>query len=286
MTGDGGLPVTGGGALRRGRGPVPAHPWFAAGGPLAVAHRGFAHGPTAGLENSLPAFAAALALGYRYLETDARLSADGRLVAFHDERLDRVTDGAGVLAETPWALLRQVRIGGREPVPLLEDLLAAFPAARFNVDLKDARGARELARAVARTGSAHRVLVTAFSDARRRAALRELARAGCPPVATSAGTSRTGLALAGAAGGSARLVRRALAGVGAVQVPVRHRGVTVVDERFVAAVHAAGAQVHVWTVDDPQQAHALLDLGVDGLITDRADVLREVLRARGQWTGA
>jgi len=244
-----------------------------------MAHRGFSRD---GLENSLAAFAAAVGLGYRYLETDARATSDGTLVAFHDDRLDRVTDRTGLLAQTPWSQVRRARIGGREPVPLLADVLDAFPTARLNVDVKDAAAVAPLAELLRRTRASDRVLVTAFSDRRRRAALAAID--GRP--ATSAGTATLTAALAGVRLHSGTLVRRALGGVDAVQVPVRSGGVQVVTRALVRAAHAAGAQVHVWTVDEPAQMHALLDLGVDGLITDRADLLREVLLARGEWVPA
>lgn len=258
-------------------------------GPLAMAHRGFSR---EGLENSLVAFGAAVDLGYTYLETDVRTSSDGELLAFHDERLDRVTDAAGVLSSLPWSRVRSALIGGREPIPRLEDLLGSFPHSRFNIDVKTDAALVGLGDVLRRTGCEGRVLVTAFGERRRLAALAEVGRAGLRDVATSASSVRTGPALLGSrlgrvpAVGSA-LVRSALGSVDAVQVPVRHRvagvGVRVVTAELVDAAHRAGAQVHVWTVDDPVQMTALLDLGVDGLITDRADVLREVLRARGEW---
>jgi glycerophosphoryl diester phosphodiesterase len=249
-------------------------------GPIAMAHRGFSATPAlAGLENSLPAFAAAVDLGYRYLETDVRASADGVLVAFHDERLDRVTDARGTLATQPWSTLSRARIAGREPLPRLEDVLGSFPDVRFNLDVKTTTAVPGLDAVLRRTRAHGRVLVTAFAEDRRRAALAAVGGA----EATSASSRPTALALAGVKLGATALVRRALAGVDAVQVPVRQNGVEVVSGRFVDAVHRAGAQVHVWTVDDAVQMGALLDLGVDGIITDRADVLREVLLARGQW---
>lgn len=250
-----------------------------------MAHRGFSRD---GLENSLVAFAAAVDLGFTYLETDVRTSSDGELLAFHDERLDRVTDATGLLAETPYSRVRDARIAGREPVPRLEDLLGSFPHARFNIDVKTDAAVAGLGDVLRRTGCDGRVLVTAFGERRRVAALAEVRRAGLRDVATSASSVRTGPALLGARGGLRPVVRAALGGVDAVQVPVRHSvagvGVRVVTAAFVDAVHRAGAQVHVWTVDEPRQMHALLDLGVDGLITDRADLLREVLESRGQWT--
>jgi glycerophosphoryl diester phosphodiesterase len=247
-----------------------------------MAHRGFSATPgLAGCENSLPAFAAAVDLGYTFLETDVRVSADGELLAFHDETLDRVTDGSGTLESHPWARLRSVRIGGREPIPRLEDVLGTFPRARFNLDVKTERAIGGLDDVLRRTRAHGRVLVTAFGERRRRAALAAVGGA----EATSASSPGTALALAGTLLRLPPLVSRALGGVDAVQVPVRQQGVPVVSEAFVDAVHRAGAQVHVWTVDEAAQISALLDLGVDGIITDRADVLKDVLTARGQWTG-
>ncbi|WP_374115834.1 glycerophosphodiester phosphodiesterase family protein [Kineococcus sp. TRM81007] len=264
--------------------PPARHPFCEHPGPLAVAHRGFA--PDGG-ENTPAAFAAAVRLGFRYLETDVRATADGRLVAFHDERLDRVSDVSGRLAQLPWSVVRRARVDGGEEVPLLEDVLGSFPAARFNVDVKTPVALAGLGEVLRRTGAHGRVLLTSFSERRRRAALAVAGRdAGGAAPATSASLPLTAAALAGVRAHRAALVRTALGGVDAVQVPVRHRGVAVVSEAFVDAVHRAGAQVHVWTVDEAVQMHALLDLGVDGLITDRADVLREVLLARGQWVPA
>lgn len=249
-----------------------------------MAHRGFSR---EGLENSLAAFAAAVELGFTYLETDVRTSADGELLAFHDERLDRVTDATGMLSSLPWSRVRSARIGGREPIARLEDLLGSFPHSRFNIDVKTDAALVGLGDVLRRTGCEGRVLVTAFGERRRRAALAQVARAGLRDVATSASSLRTAPALLGARAGWGPLVRTALRSVDAVQVPVRQQvagvGVQVVTAGVVEAAHRAGAQVHVWTVDEPAQMHALLDLGVDGLITDRADLLREVLLERGQW---
>ncbi|WP_432573503.1 glycerophosphodiester phosphodiesterase family protein [Kineococcus sp. SYSU DK005] len=274
--------------------PPARHPFCEHPGPLAVAHRGFS---LDGRENTLDAFEAAVRLGYRYLETDVRATADGRLVAFHDERLDRVSDVSGRLADLPWSVVRAARVGEAAGpgggVPLLEDVLGSFPAARFNVDVKSAAALAGIGGVLSRTGAHGRVLLTSFGERRRRAAL---AAAGTGPggraPATSASLPRTAAALLGVRLGAPALVRAALGacggagGVDAVQVPVRHGDLGVVSQGFVDAVHRAGAQVHVWTVDEPVQVHALLDLGVDGIITDRADLLRGVLRARGQWVGA
>ncbi|MFE0459323.1 glycerophosphodiester phosphodiesterase [Kitasatospora sp. NPDC058965] len=253
------------------------HPFLDHRGPLAFAHRG---GDLGHPENSLAAFAAAVDLGYRYLETDVHATADGVLVAFHDTRLDRVTDRAGAVAELPWRTVREARIGGTEPIPLLTDLLDAFPTARFNIDVKAAPAVQPLVEAVRRTGAWDRVCVGGFSDT-RLAAVR--AAAG-PRLATSLGPREVArLRLRSLAGPLLPGRRAGWAGVCA-QVPERHRGVRVVDRAFVRAAHRLGLQVHVWTVDDPTRIGALLDLGVDGIMADRIDVLKDVLTERGCWT--
>lgn len=228
----------------------------------------------------MPAFHAAVELGYRYLETDVHATADGVLVAFHDDRLDRVTDGTGQIRSLSWDVVRAARIGGMEPVPRLDDVLGTWPQARLNIDVKSASAVRALAEVLRRTRAHDRVCVASFSDRRRRAVLNALGR----PVTTSGGAVVVASFLAAAASGSARAVRRALAGIDCLQLPERLAAVPVLTSRSLAAAHSAGVPVHVWTVNDAPQMHRLLDLGVDGLVTDRADRLREVLLARGTWT--
>jgi glycerophosphoryl diester phosphodiesterase len=249
-------------------------------GPIAMAHRGFS---LDGLENSMAAFAAAVDLGLTYLETDVHATADGALLAFHDDQLDRVTDATGVVAELPWSTVGRARIGGVEPIPLLEDVLGAWPHVKVNVDVKSRQAIDPLVDVIRRTGALERVCVASFSGARRAAVRRRLG----PQLATSVGPARLsvwrlGGALPHPAGTS--LSKLVLHGAAAVQVPERAGPLTVVTRRTIERAHAAGVQVHVWTVDEPADMHRLLDLGVDGLITDRADRLRDVLVARGQWS--
>jgi len=247
---------------------------------LAFAHRGGAHHPEIeGLENTLIAFEHAVALGYTYLETDVHATSEGVLLAFHDTILDRVTDRVGPIAGTSYDVLAGALIGGREPIPRMADLLEHFPRSRFNIDLKAEAAVAPLADLVERTRSHQRVCIGSFSERRLRAFRRLVTR----PVATSYGPFGVGLSRLG----PRRLAELVLAGRGdALQVPYRLRGVRVVTERFVERAHTAGRPVHVWTVDSPSDMHALLDLGVDGLMTDRTDLLREVLIDRGQWMGA
>ncbi|GAA4727427.1 glycerophosphodiester phosphodiesterase [Isoptericola chiayiensis] len=255
------------------------HPYFGARGEVAaLAHRGFSHGAE-NLENSMAAFAAAVDLGYRYVETDSHGTRDGVAVALHDSDLDRTTDGHGAVADLSWAEVSRARIGGTEPVPRLDELLDAWPDLRVNIDVKGDSGVDPTAAAIERTASHDRVCVTSFSPRRRRATLARLSR----PTATSAGIGEVVGFLAGARLRVPGLVRRALRDVDALQVPRSQGVLTVVDAATVAAAHRAGRHVHVWTVDEPDEMRRLLDLGVDGIVTDRADLLRDVLRERGLW---
>jgi glycerophosphoryl diester phosphodiesterase len=242
--------------------------------PLAFAHRG---GAIEHLENSMPAFEACVALGYRYLETDVRATADGVLVAFHDPTLERTTDRAGRIEQLPWSEVAKARIGGREPLVRLEDLLAAWPDVRFNLDVKAAGVLAPLVRLVRRLKVVDRLCLASFSDARIAAARRLLG----PSVCTSLGPRGVAaLRLSSYSPRAAGLVRMA---AGCAQVPLHLGGRALVDERFVTAAHARGLQVHVWTVDTEEDVATLLDLGVDGIMTDRPAMLREVLEKRGQW---
>lgn len=242
--------------------------------PLAMAHRG---GAIEHLENTLPAFQACVDLGYRYLETDVRVTADGVLVVFHDPTLERVTDRTGRVEHLSWAEVSKARIGGREPIMRLEDLLGAWPDVRFNLDIKAAGVLAPLVRTVRRMKVADRICLGSFSDARLAAARRLFG----PSVCTSLGPRGVAaLRLSSYSPKAAGLVRIQ---AGCAQVPLQLGGRALVDERFIAAAHARGLQVHVWTVDDEGDAARMLDLGVDGVMTDRPAMLRELLEKRGQW---
>ena len=243
--------------------------------PLAFAHRG---GDEVAPENTVRAFRAAAEAGYRYLETDVHVSADGELFAFHDEVLDRVTDHSGPVAARTASELRRVRIAGTDPIPTLDELLESFPDARWNIDPKSDGALVALARTIRRHGAIDRINIGAFSD-ERLGRLRSLLG---PRLSTAGGPREVAALLAASRVPVARSRRRRLA-FGCVQVPVTYRNVTVVTGAFVDAAHARDVQVHVWTIDDPAEAHRLLDLGVDGILTDKPTVLRRVLEDRGAW---
>lgn len=243
------------------------HPFLDHDGPLAFAHRG---GASDVPENTMPAFEHAVGLGYRYVETDVQVTADGVLVAFHDDDLRRTCGREGHISELPWSEVGTAMVDGRAPIPLLEDLLGAWPDLRVNIDCKSDAAVDALVACLRRTAALHRVCIGAFSDRRLRRLRDRLGDEVC-----------TTLGPLGVA--ALRFGRPRAAAAHAAQVPVRQGPLTVVDRAFVERAHALGMHVHVWTVDDPDEMHRLLDLGVDGVMTDRPGVLRGVLETRGSW---
>ena len=257
--------------------PVLDHP-----GPLPIAHRG---GGEERPENTWAAFSHAIELGYDYMETDVHLTADGVVAVIHDPVLDRVSDRTGSVTALEWAQVAAADLGAGQRVPRLDELLAAWPELRWNVDAKHDAVLGPLVEVLRAAGAIDRVVVTAFSD-RRLVRARRLAGSG---LCTSLGPRALGaLRLASlapfAVPASVPLPAEAdWRQAGAAQVPVRWGAVPVVDRRFVTAAHRAGLAVHVWTIDERSEMERLLDLGVDGIMTDRPSLLREVLEARGQW---
>ncbi|MDP9464179.1 MAG: glycerophosphodiester phosphodiesterase [Actinomycetota bacterium] len=245
----------------------PRHPYLDWEGPLPFAHRG---GASDAPENTMQAFEYAVNLGYRYLETDVQVTADGVLAAFHDNDLRRTCGRAGKISELPWSEVSKALVDGKAPIPLLEDLLSTWPEARINIDCKSDAAVEALVASLRRTNSLARVCVGAFNDARLRRLRKELGAELC----TSLGPIEVALL-------RFRLVRSP-PGL-AAQVPVKQGPMTVVNRGFVERAHRLGLHVHVWTIDDAAEMERLLDLGVDGIMTDRPVVLRQVLDSRGAW---
>ncbi len=236
-------------------------------GPLAVAHRG---GAGLAAENTLEAFRRSHALGVRFLETDVRITRDGHLVAFHDGLLNRVTPLTGRIRDRTLAEVAATSVQGGGPVLALPELLATFPDSCFTIDVKDPAVIGPLAELINATGAAARVCVAGA----RGTWLRRLAELTGPELC--AALSWRDLAQLASRGG------RFPVG-GFAHVPLRLGRLPVFRDGLLARAHDAGVRVVVWTVNDNATMHRLLDSGVDGIITDRPDVLREVLIGRGQW---
>ena len=253
------------------------HPYLDWPGPIAFAHRG---GSSEHPENTLPAFAHAVSLGYRYLETDVHLTADGVLVAFHDTDLSRTCNTTGDIVQLSWPEVSEARVEGREPIPLMADLLEEFPEVRFNIDCKSDQAIPVLIDLLQEHEAINRVCIGSFRHKR----LRTLRQRIGPELLTCLSPREVA---------SLRLAKR-LRGVAPriAQVPVQAGGslnrgrITIVNERFVHDAHRLGVPVHVWTINDASEVERLLDLGVDGIMTDYPEMLRDVLIERGQWEAA
>ena len=251
----------------------PTLPYFAAPRPRVLAHRGLA---TAAPENTLLAFEHAVAAGVTHIETDVHASADGLAMIAHDPDLSRVAGVPQHVGHLTAAELGALELGHEQYMPTLAEALDAFRDTCFNIDLKSADAVTPTVAAIRAARAHDRVLLTSFSERRRRAALAQL-----PTVATSASGPRFAAALLASAVRSGSLVRSALRGLHAVQIPTRAIGLDTVTPERITAFHAAGVEVHCWTINDEPEMRRLLALGVDGIVTDRADIALDVVKSLG-----
>ena len=243
--------------------------------PRRIAHRGLA---LDGAENTMRAFEDALAAGADMLETDTRATRDGLALAFHDEDLLRVADDPRRLDELSAQQAGAIRLAGDEPLAMLEDVLGTFTDVPINVDVKDASAIGPAVAAIARTRSADRICIAGFDGEVVRKTLATLHAATGVIAVRSPSRGAIGRFLAArAVEAPTPVIRRILAPYGALQVPPTYRGVQVVTEANIAAAHRVGCEVHVWTVDDVPTMQDLLVKGVDGIITNRVDLLSEML---------
>lgn len=249
------------------------HPYLDNVKPIAFAHRG---GTSGVAENSMRAFQDAVDLGFTYVETDVHATLDGVLVAFHDNDLQRTCGQNIRIAETNWADLRSARIDGTEPIPLLEDILNTWPHLRVNIDCKADTALAPLLHILKSKDVLNRVCIGSFSDKRLRVVRKEFGTAVC----TSMGPQEVAKLVLGT---HLRIPISPSDTALVAQIPVSQGPLPVVTQRTVARAHRLGMQVHVWTIDDPQEIASLLDLGVDGIMSDDTRALRGVFESRGLW---
>jgi glycerophosphoryl diester phosphodiesterase len=249
-----------------------SHPFLNHDGVLAFAHRG---GDRFAPENTMAAFAHAVGLGYRYLETDVHASKDGVAFAFHDDDLKRMTGDDIAISSLLARDVEAIGLSGGHKIPKMSDLLEAFPEANFNIDAKAWPVVEPLAALINQTATHARICVGAFSDS-RIAKLVELTHG---KVCCVAGPRQSAKFLAGG------LVRLPLSfRADCLQLPPIHdSGATLVTPGLVAYAHKRGLQVHVWTINDESQMHDLLDMKVDGLMSDDCELLKSVLQSRNLW---
>ena len=222
----------------------------------------------------MAAFESAVRAGYRYIETDVQATRDGVAVTFHDDRLGGRRDR---VAEISWSEARLVKIDGREPMARLDELLGTWPKIRVNIDPKTDAAVAPLVEVLRRAEAVERVCIASFSD-RRLERVRNLLGTGLCSSLGAYAITRLRIASLGLPCRAPRAP--------CVQVPLRYRGLPIVDRAFVDAAHERGAAVHVWTVNEAPVMNRLLDLGVDGIMSDRIEVLKSVLEGRGAWVTA
>ena len=246
--------------------------FFSPAPPRVLAHRGLAlEAP----ENTLLAFLHAVNAGATHIETDVHASADGVAMVSHDPDLTRLVGRDVRVAQLTAAELRRVSLGHGQGFCSLADALDAFPETRFNIDVKSADAVPGTIKAVRDLRATERVLIGSFSTKRRLAVVREL-----PGVATSISAGGALPVAHAARVGAIRMLTRLLAGVDAVQLPVKVAGAPITTPRAVQSLHTAGVEVHIWTINDPAEMVRLLDVGVDGIVTDRADLALPLVAER------
>jgi glycerophosphoryl diester phosphodiesterase len=248
-----------------------SHPYLADAGFHAFAHRG---GGLEHPENSRQAFAAVVAMGYRYIEIDVQASRDTQVVVFHDDTLERTTDGRGVVSEQFMADLAAIRMAGGETLLTLAEALESFPGIRFNIDIKTDHALEPTLDLIARMDCLDRVCVASFSDARLKAARRRFG----PALCLSSGPRSVAALRFGSWG-----LPVPVPDVACAQIPLRQYGIPLATKGFVRHCNARGIAVHVWTVDEEEEMRRLIRLGVDGIVTDRPSLLRRVAAEEGVW---
>ena len=239
--------------------------------PLPMAHRGYsARFP----ENTMAAFSAAISLGYKYLETDVHATSDGKLVAFHDTHLERVTNGQGVIEDLTWNELKKLKVKETETIPLLEDILTTWPSACVLIDPKEDSAVKPLYGVLSRLDVWDRVCVGSFSDQRiawiRKEAGAKLCTSMSPKEIRKLRFRSWSLPLKGF-------------GAQCVQAPVKQKWIPILDRSFINTAHNLGFPVHAWTINDVVTMEKLLDLNIDAIMTDEAETLKAVFKSRNIW---
>ena len=263
------------------------HPFLDEPGPVPIAHRG---GSAMWPQNTMAAFEGAVGLGYRYLETDVQATSDGVLAVFHDDELAPTSDSVGCISEMTWSDVSAARIGG-EPIPRLEDLLDAFDDVRISIDPKTDAAVEPLIDALKRPGVLDRVCIGSFSDERLDRVDAALGEAVCLSFSPREIARLRMMSLAGLPARPASRTRRQRVRPSRdrpfrgriASIPLRRGPIPLATRRLVDYAHRAGVAVHVWTIDDPVEMDRLLDIGVDGVMTDEPAVLLEVMAERGAW---
>jgi len=247
------------------------HPYFQNDRVVVLAHRGSAT-PT---ENTIEAFKVALEGGADYIETDIRTTKDQVAVLFHDETIRRLTGSDERISDLTWSHLKSFKLSGGGTITSLSDALTALPQAKFNLDLKDKQSVHAAVKVIEEQKAQARVLVSSFSNRRRKSALKLFSS----PVATS-GSASTVLVLwlLVSLRMPQSMVNSKLRGIGALQIPRKLSVIKLDSKRFIHSILASGTQIHYWTINSPEEMLELTRLGASGIVTDVPELAVRTLR--------
>jgi glycerophosphoryl diester phosphodiesterase len=238
---------------------------------LAFAHRG---GNEFAPENSFRAFKSAVDIGYKYLETDVHLTKDGFLIAFHDDTLDRVTDKSGLIRDLTLSEIKKAKIAGTEEIPLLSELLNSFTDCFFNIDCKVDETVQPLINLINNKDFINRVCIGSFSQKRINFIRKSLGK----EVKTSMGPAEVILS---------KFLSYTSLGYNFkssyTSIPIRRYGINLLDERNINYLKSNNQKVIAWTINDEDQMKMLINIGIDGIMTDNLTLLKKVLIEESLW---
>ena len=238
---------------------------------LAFAHRG---GNELAPENSFRAFKSAVDIGYKYLETDVHLTKDGFLIAFHDDTLDRVTDKSGLIRDLTLSEIKKAKIAGTDEIPLLSELLNSFSDCFFNIDCKVDETVQPLINLINNKDFINRVCIGSFSQKRINFIRKSLGK----EVKTSMGPAEVILS---------KFLSYTSLGYNFkssyTSIPIRRYGINLLEERNIKYLKSNNQKVIAWTINDEDQMKMLINIGIDGIMTDNLTLLKKVLIEESLW---
>ena len=215
------------------------------------------------LENTIEAFQSAVSLGYQYLETDLRETSDGKIITFHDPNLKRITGANITISETKFSDIRMRRLPSRETIPTIDELLEEFPDSFFNMDLKVNQIEEKVLKKINSHNALERVCLGSFNSKTIKK-INSLE----PKILTSMGISQVIMYKFFQKKNISKLI----------QIPTHWNGIKVITKKFIDRLHNDGLKVHVWTINKETEMQSLIDLGVDGIMTDNASGLIKVMK--------
>lgn len=246
--------------------------YFDAPYPRRFAHRGLSEHKSGIDENSLEAIQAAIDAGATHVESDTHATKDGTAVLFHDDDLQRVAGVGGKISEYRIAQLRSIKLRNGSLIPTLSEVLSSFPDLYLNLDIKSEGAISPTVKAIEDQRAHDRVLVSSFSHSRRMRALAELSK----PVATSASMRTVAMAWASHTFLFGLGFRQLTKDIDAFQIPPRQGLIRFATKGFIKRAKATDNEIHFWTINDPEEMASLIELGADGIVTDRVDLLAKL----------